>query len=64
VCEVPPDYDPNETYNTVCIEVDDGYLAQNNQFPYSKWDIKKNHTAIIFTNNAENCVLNKPTFSQ
>jgi len=59
-----PDYNPYDIYNTVCIEVDDEDLAQNNQFPYSEWNIKKNHVAIIFTDNAEECVLSKPTFSQ
>jgi len=59
-----PDYDPNEAYNTVCIEVDNVQSALNNEYPYSEWNIKKNHTAIIFTDNAEECVLNKPIFSQ
>jgi len=59
-----PDYDPNDIYNAVCIEVDDNQSASNNQFPYSEWNIIKNHTAIIFTDNAEECVLNKPAFSQ
>jgi len=31
-----PDYNPYDIYNTVCIEVDDEDLAQNNQFPYSE----------------------------
>jgi len=59
-----PDYDPNETYNTICIEVDNDQVALNNEYPYSEWNIKKNHTAIIFTDNAEECVLSKPTFFQ
>lgn len=34
-----PNYDPYQIRNTVCIEVDDAALAQDNQFPYSDWNI-------------------------
>jgi len=60
-----PDYDPNEIYNTICIEVDNDQVALNNEYPYSEWNIKKGgYVAVIFTDNAEECVLSKPTFSQ
>lgn len=59
-----PDYDPNDIYNTVCIEVDDENLAQNNQYPYSNWDITHYHTAYIFTNDAVQCTLSTLSFSQ
>jgi len=58
-----PDYNPYDIYNTVCIEVDDEDLALNNQYPYSEWNINKGHVAVIFTDNAEECVLSKLSFS-
>lgn len=60
-----PDYDPNEIFNTVCIEVDDEDLAQNSQGPYSEWDITHGgHVAVHFTDNVETCALNTQSFTQ
>lgn len=59
-----PDYDPNAIYSTVCIEVDDENLAQNNQFPYLDWDITYYHTFYTFTENMVQCSLSTPSFTQ
>ncbi|MFA7650554.1 MAG: T9SS type A sorting domain-containing protein [Flavobacteriaceae bacterium] len=60
-----PDYDPYEIKNTVCIEVDDEDLAQNNQYPYSEWNITHGgHVAVHFTDNVEACALNTQSFTQ
>lgn len=57
-----PDYDPNEIFNTVCIEVDDENLAQNNQYPYSEWNITHGgHVAFIFS---EDCSLSSESYTQ
>lgn len=57
-----PDYDPNEIFNTVCIEVDDENLAQNNQYPYSEWNIT--HGGHVAVNFSEECNLNISDFTQ
>lgn len=59
-----PDYDPNEIYNTVCLEVDDYQIAQSNQYPYSEWNILDTHVAVHFTDNAEQCSLSTQSFTQ
>ncbi len=60
-----PDYDPYEIKNTVCIEVDNEDLAQNNQYPYSEWNITHGgHVAVHFTDNVEACALNTQSFTQ
>jgi hypothetical protein len=58
-----PNYDPDDIYSTVCIEVDNENLAQNNQYPYSEWNILDTHVAVHFTDNAVQCSLNTPSFS-
>lgn len=40
-----PDIDPTEIYNNVCIEIDNGESAQNNQLPYSEWEISHHHVS-------------------
>ncbi len=57
-----PDYDPNEIYNTVCVEVDNVNLAQNNQFPYSEWNII--HGGHVAVNFSDECNLNISDFTQ
>ncbi len=57
-----PDYDPNEIFSTVCIEVDDENLAQNNQYPYSEWNIT--HGGHVAVNFSEECNLNISDFTQ
>lgn len=59
-----PDYDPNDIFNTICIEVDDEVAAQNNSYPYSEWDIFDLHTAINFTDDVVACSLNTPSFEK
>lgn len=59
-----PNYDPDDIYNTVCIEVDDENLAQNNQFPYLEWNISDTHVAAHFTDNAVQCSLSTQSFTQ
>lgn len=57
-----PDYDPYEIRNTVCLEVDDVALAQNNQYPYSEWNIfKGGHVAVNFS---ADCSLSTQSFTQ
>ncbi|KGO94109.1 T9SS type A sorting domain-containing protein [Flavobacterium subsaxonicum] len=51
----------NEILNTVCVQVDDEELAQNNQFPYSEWEIYDFLTQINFS---ENCVLGTSKFNK
>lgn len=58
-----PDYDPNEIWKTVCIEVDDVEAALNNLAPYSDWQITTwNHVAVIFTDDVTACALSTPSF--
>ncbi|KGO91009.1 T9SS type A sorting domain-containing protein [Flavobacterium subsaxonicum] len=52
---------PDVIYNTVCVQVDNEELAQNNQFPYSEWDIIDLGTTVNFS---ENCVLSNADFDQ
>src|SRR5690606_12346225 len=59
-----PEYDPNDIFNTICIEVDDEVAAQNNSYPYSEWDIFDLHTAINFTDDVVACSLNTPSFEK
>lgn len=46
--------EPQEPLNTVCIQVDNEDIAQNNQFPYSEWNIDDAYVAYNFS---ENCAL-------
>ena len=62
--EDDPNYNPDDIYNTVCIEVDDENSAQNNQSPYSEWNILDTHVAAYFTDNAVQCSLNTQFFTQ
>jgi len=52
---------PDVIYNNVCIQVDNEELAQNNQFPYSEWDIIDLGTIVNFS---ENCIFNSADFDQ
>jgi hypothetical protein len=44
--------EPGTIYNTVCIQVDNKELAQNNQFPYSEWEIDDLGTTVSFLKTA------------
>src|SRR5690554_5891271 len=57
-----PDYDPYEIRNTICIGVDDENLAQNNQYPYSEWNIT--HGGHVAVNFSDECNLNISDFTQ
>jgi hypothetical protein len=60
-----PDYDPNEIWKTVCIEVDDVEAALNNLAPYSDWQITTwNHVAVIFTDDVTACALGMSDFQR
>jgi hypothetical protein len=56
----PPDY----IIDTVCIEVDDAEIAQNNQYPYYEWMISHAFWAYNYTNDVETCSLSTPSFTQ
>lgn len=47
--------------NTVCIQVDNENLAQNNQFPYSEWDI---YDLLADYNFSKNCALSTSKFQK
>ncbi len=57
-----PDYDPNEIYGNVCVEVDDVEAAQNGEYPYSEWTIHHSHITYSYTDDLEACVLNVTSF--
>lgn len=59
-----PDYDPNEIRNIVCIEVDNEDLAQNNQYPYSAWNmIHEGHVAVNFSDECNQSIAQQEEFT-
>ncbi|MFL9845564.1 T9SS type A sorting domain-containing protein [Flavobacterium rhizosphaerae] len=52
---------PDYVFNTVCVKVDDEEAAQNNEYPYSEWNVDDFYVEVSFS---ENCTLGMPQLKE
>ena len=51
-------------YPKACIIVDNGILANNNQYPYSEWTVYHPYMTYSYTDDVEACALNVTSFEE
>ena len=50
-------FPPGQIFGNVCIKVDDSQVAQNNQYPYSQWNVLHYNMTFSYTDDLTTCNL-------